>query len=188
MCVSGRWGPGWALGGNDQNRIFFSGECGRESANFNNVGLHSSPMCYKSINPPEAPKRMYTIGDDSCYLVTSLLLLPRELFTFLRVEFGGNNLTFSKCLPTSYELWPGPGAVGLTGLWQKGHHVAILQYSRRCQCRGARQPLGMAGREDFLKEEELEQTVDLEKVAKGKGGEMRSGEEAPGSGQASGRE
>lgn len=44
----------------------------------------------------------------------------------------------------------------------------------------------MVGREDFLKEEELEQTVGLEKVAKGKGGEMRSSEEAPCSGQVSG--
>lgn len=58
----------------------------------------------------------------------------------------------------------------------------------QCQYRGAGQPPGMAGREDLLKEEELEQTVDLEKVGKGKEGEMRAGEEAPRSGQVSGRD
>ena len=67
--------------------------------------------------------------------------------------------------------------MGLTGLWQERHQVAIHQYSPRCQCRGAREASwAVDGREDFLKEEELKQTVGLEKVVKGREGEGRGTE------------
>lgn len=52
------------------------------------ITLAQIPGLYKSTNLPEVHGRVHRTGDDSCHPVISLLLLPGELFTFLRVEFG----------------------------------------------------------------------------------------------------
>lgn len=61
-------------------------------------------------------------------------------------------------------------------------HTAILQHALQPRLPVQRikgSQLAVVGREDFLKEEALKQTVSLEEVVKEKKGETRSSEEAP---------